>query len=92
AELAAASARGEKTGVLAFDERLPSYRADCSLSLGSETELAAAAHRLYAALRRFDECGVTYILAESCPEEGLGAAVMNRLLKAAGHRVIDAGE
>ncbi|CAM4368269.1 L-threonylcarbamoyladenylate synthase [Paenibacillus macerans] len=92
AELAAASARGEKTGVLAFDERLPSYRADCALSLGSETELAAAAHRLYAALRRFDECGVTYILAESCPEEGLGAAVMNRLLKAAGHRVIDAGE
>ncbi|WP_425464463.1 L-threonylcarbamoyladenylate synthase [Paenibacillus oralis] len=92
AELAAAAARGEKTGVLAFDERLPSYRADFALSLGSETELAAAAHRLYAALRRFDECGVTYILAESCPEDGLGAAVMNRLLKAAGHRVIDAGE
>ncbi|MGG6313418.1 L-threonylcarbamoyladenylate synthase [Paenibacillus macerans] len=90
AELAAAAARGEKTGVLAFDERLPSYRADCALSLGPESELETAAHRLYAALRRFDECGVTYILAESCPEEGLGSAVMNRLLKAAGHRVIDA--
>lgn len=91
AELAAAAARGEKTGVLAFDERLPSYRADCALSLGREAELETAAHRLYAALRRFDECGVTYILAEACPEEGLGSAVMNRLLKAAGHRVIDAG-
>ena len=91
AELAAAAARGEKTGVLAFDERLPSYRADCALSLGRENELETAAHRLYAALRRFDECGVTYILAESCPEEGLGSAVMNRLLKAAGHRVIEAG-
>ncbi|MDU2239966.1 MAG: Sua5 family C-terminal domain-containing protein, partial [Paenibacillus sp.] len=33
----------------------------------------------------------TYILAEACPEEGLGSAVMNRLLKAAGHRVIEAG-
>nr|WP_240908782.1 L-threonylcarbamoyladenylate synthase [Paenibacillus timonensis] len=91
AELAAAAARGEKTGVLAFDERLPSYRADCALSLGREAELETAAHRLYAALRRFDECGVTYILAEACPEEGLGSAVMNRLLKAAGHRVIEAG-
>ncbi|WP_324616511.1 Sua5 family C-terminal domain-containing protein, partial [Paenibacillus bouchesdurhonensis] len=48
-----------------------------------------AAHRLYAALRRFDERGVTYMLAESCPVDGLGAAVMNRLLKAAGHDVID---
>lgn len=91
AELAAAAARGEKTGVLAFDERLPSYRADCALSLGREDELETAAHRLYAALRRFDDCGVTYILAEACPEDGLGSAVMNRLLKAAGHRVIEAG-
>ncbi|MEG6588163.1 Sua5 family C-terminal domain-containing protein, partial [Paenibacillus barengoltzii] len=79
------------TGVLAFDERLPSYRADCALSLGREDELETAAHRLYAALRRFDDCGVTYILAEACPEDGLGSAVMNRLLKAAGHRVIEAG-
>ncbi|MEF2968204.1 L-threonylcarbamoyladenylate synthase [Paenibacillus sp. M1] len=90
AELDAAKARGEVTGVLAFDEHLPFYRADCVLSLGSLTALEAAAHRLYAALRRFDDSGVTYILAESCPQEGLGAAVMNRLLKAAGHTVIRA--
>lgn len=89
AELGAAKARGEKTGVLAFDEHLPLYRADCVQSLGSEAELGTAAHRLYAALRRFDECGVTCILAETCPETGLGAAVMNRLMKAAGHRVIE---
>ncbi|WP_019635557.1 L-threonylcarbamoyladenylate synthase [Paenibacillus fonticola] len=89
AELDAASRRGEVTGVLAFDEHLPHYRADCVLSLGSIAALETAAHRLYGALRRFDERGVTYILAESCPEDGLGAAVMNRLLKAAGHDVID---
>lgn len=88
AELDAAKARGEITGVLAFDEHLPFYRADCVLSLGSLTRLETAAHRLYAALRRFDDSGVTYMLAEACPEDGLGAAVMNRLLKAAGHRMI----
>ncbi|AZK48889.1 L-threonylcarbamoyladenylate synthase [Paenibacillus lentus] len=89
AELEAAARRGEVTGVLAFDEHLPDFRADCVLSLGSVHELETAAHRLYGALRRFDECGVTYMLAEACPEDGLGAAVMNRLLKAAGHDVIE---
>ncbi|MNJ70795.1 Threonylcarbamoyl-AMP synthase [compost metagenome] len=89
AELEAAARRGEVTGVLAFDEHLPHFRADCVLSLGSVHALETAAHRLYAALRRFDERGVTYMLAESCPVDGLGAAVMNRLLKAAGHDVID---
>ncbi|WP_213593551.1 L-threonylcarbamoyladenylate synthase [Paenibacillus woosongensis] len=89
AELEAAARRGEVTGVLAFDEHLPYFRADCVLSLGSIHALETAAHRLYAALRRFDERGVTYMLAEACPEDGLGAAVMNRLLKAAGHDVID---
>ncbi|MGG4554152.1 L-threonylcarbamoyladenylate synthase [Paenibacillus humicus] len=89
AELEAAARRGEVTGVLAFDEHLPYFRADCVLSLGSVHALETAAHRLYAALRRFDERGVTYMLAEACPEDGLGAAVMNRLLKAAGHDVID---
>lgn len=88
AELDAAKARGEITGVLAFDEHLPFYRADCVLSLGSLARLETAAHRLYAALRRFDDSGVTVMLAEACPEDGLGAAVMNRLLKAAGHRII----
>ncbi|GGF95814.1 L-threonylcarbamoyladenylate synthase [Paenibacillus aceti] len=88
AELDAAAQRGETTGVLAFDEHIAAYRADLVLSLGSLAALETAAHRLYAALRRFDDRGVTYIMAESCPEDGLGSAVMNRLLKAAGHQVI----
>lgn len=88
AELDAAAQRGEVTGVLAFDEHIDQYRADLVLSLGSLAALETAAHRLYAALRRFDARGVTYIMAESCSEEGLGSAVMNRLLKAADHQVI----
>lgn len=88
AELDAATARGEVTGVLAFDEHLPYYRADAVISLGSLSSLDAAAHRLYAALRQFDEDGVTFMLAEACPEEGLGSAVMNRLHKAAGNEVV----
>lgn len=88
AELDAAKARGETTGVLSFDEHIDRYRADVAISLGSLAAPEEAAHRLYAGLRQFDEAGATFILAESLPEKGLGAAVMNRLLKAAGHHIL----
>lgn len=86
-----AAERGERTGILAFDEHIGSYRADCTESLGSLSDLGTAAHRLYAALRRMDEEQISFILSEACPEDGLGAAIMNRLRKAAGQTVIHLG-
>ncbi|CAM4474000.1 L-threonylcarbamoyladenylate synthase [Paenibacillus endophyticus] len=83
-----AASSGERTGVLAFEERLQGYKADRVLSLGSEAELETAAHRLYAALRAFDEGSVQRIWSESSSEQGIGAALMNRLAKAAGNRVV----
>ncbi|MDO3412129.1 L-threonylcarbamoyladenylate synthase [Saccharibacillus sp. CPCC 101409] len=87
--LGAAAQRGERTGVLAFDEHLASYAglADVTLSLGSAGDLREAASKLYAALRRFDEEGATFMLAEGCADSGIGSAVMNRLGKAAGGRI-----
>ncbi|MGN7359253.1 L-threonylcarbamoyladenylate synthase [Paenibacillus sp. SAF-054] len=91
ARLREAAGRGERTGVLAFEEHAADYQADCVLSLGSLSDLDTAAHRLYAHLRRMDEENVGFILSEACPEEGLGAAIMNRLRKAAGQSVIRLG-
>ncbi|WP_431086351.1 L-threonylcarbamoyladenylate synthase [Paenibacillus sp. 8b26] len=88
AALAEASARGERTAVLAFDEHAAGYAGERVYTLGKLDALHEAAQRLYGVLRRCDEEGVTYILAEACPPKGLGDAVMNRLLKAAGHRVV----
>ncbi|MDY8022603.1 L-threonylcarbamoyladenylate synthase [Paenibacillus polymyxa] len=88
AALAEASARGERTAVLAFDEHAAGYAGERVYTLGRLDALHEAAQRLYGVLRRCDEDGVTYILAEACPSKGLGDAVMNRLLKAAGHRII----
>ncbi|MGG1641738.1 L-threonylcarbamoyladenylate synthase [Paenibacillus sp. NRS-1782] len=88
AALAEASARGERTAVLAFDEHAAGYAGECVYTLGKLDALHEAAQRLYGVLRRCDEEGVTYILAEACPPKGLGDAVMNRLLKAAGHRIV----
>lgn len=88
AGLARAELQQEKTGVIAFEEQIANYDADVAVSLGPMKHLETAAHRLYDALREMDEQDVTFILAESCPEQGVGAAIMNRLLKAAGHRII----
>ncbi|MNZ50377.1 Threonylcarbamoyl-AMP synthase [compost metagenome] len=83
-----AQRRGEKTGVLAFEESLSLYAADYVCSLGSEQELESAAQRLYASLRAFDAAGTQRIWAEVCVEQGIGTALMNRLMKAAGNRII----
>jgi len=44
---------------------------------------------LYAALRKFDDLGVEIIYAEGIIDTGIGAAVMNRMAKAAGGRVVN---
>lgn len=95
ARLAAAALSGETTGLLLFEEHrslYPAHLAACVRSLGALASPEEGARALYAALRDFDDAGATYILAEACPETGLGAAIMNRLMKAAGGTVIEAGE
>ncbi|REK69495.1 L-threonylcarbamoyladenylate synthase [Paenibacillus paeoniae] len=80
---------GVATGVLSFSERVCRYEADLVLDLGGQSRLEEAAQRLYGALRQFDEAGVSRIWAEACVPEGIGGALMNRLVKAAGGRIID---
>ncbi len=82
-------AAGEKVGIIATDDTLRRYKADVCLSAGNRTEEGTIAHMLYRILREFDDAGVTRIYAESFAGAGLGEAIMNRLLKAAGHQLID---
>lgn len=87
--LGEAKAAGERTGVLTVAEHVALYDADLVVGCGSIDSMAGAARDLYAALRRFDEAGITYILAEGYEStEGIGLAVLNRLNKAAGHRIV----
>lgn len=79
---------GEKVGVLATAEQLGEYRADFVKCLGERKDSGSIARNLYTALREFDEENVTRIYSESFSVEGFGQAIMNRLLKAAGHRVV----
>ena len=51
-------------------------------------EADTVAHNLYGVLREMDDLGVQYIYSESFAQDHLGFAVMNRLDKAAGHRIL----
>lgn len=79
----------KRTGVIASDATIEAYRADVCKNAGSRMDESALAKRLYRILREFDDEGVEVIYSESFAGAGVGQAVMNRLLKAAGHRVTE---
>jgi L-threonylcarbamoyladenylate synthase len=77
-----------KTGILATNQTKPLYDGGCVLSMGDRNDLHGIAQNLYACLRCFDELGVEEIYAEAVPEDGIGRAIMNRMVKAAEGRVM----
>lgn len=87
-----ARAEGKKTGVIAVDETAENYSADLVKCVGSRDDEEAIAHSLYRILREFDDENVEVMYSESFYSDGMGQAIMNRLLKAAGHNIIKAQE
>ena len=73
---------GSYVGRLAF--RDPPPPGGPSEVLSPTGDLAEAATNLFAMLRRLDASGVGRIVAEIVPAEGLGLAINDRLLRAAG--------
>jgi len=88
AEAEAKLAEGYRVAVLASEETKECYRGLTVRSVGDREEEASVAAHLFDTLREFDRMGAEYIFGECFPEEGVGQAVMNRLVKAAGYRVI----
>ena len=79
---------GHKVGVIGTDETLDSYHADILRSIGSRQKPETVAANLYRILREFDDLECDYMYSESFFEQGLGNAIMNRMLKAAGYHLI----
>lgn len=87
-QIARLNEQGKKVGVMATDETVALYK-DCMVtSLGSRRDEAGIASHLYECLRNFDGTQTDYIFAESFSYDNVGQAIMNRLIKAAGHNVI----
>ncbi|WP_096467601.1 L-threonylcarbamoyladenylate synthase [Aneurinibacillus soli] len=84
-----AKQEGRRVGVLTTEESTTAYPgADVVLACGQRADLISVARQLYDVLRRFDQEQVDVIFSETFPYTGVGAAVMNRLVKAAGGKYL----
>lgn len=79
---------GKKVGIIATDETAACYPHGIVMSLGARSNEEEIAMHLFEVLRKFDDTDVDCIYSESFEDAAIGAAIMNRLLKAAGHKVI----
>lgn len=83
-------AGGKKVGIICTDESREFYSGENVLSIGSRKKEETIAANLYGVLRDFDGTDVEVILGETFYGDGLGQAIMNRLIKAAGYKLINA--
>ncbi|HIX59519.1 MAG TPA: threonylcarbamoyl-AMP synthase [Candidatus Blautia gallistercoris] len=79
---------GETVGVICTEESRQAYPEGLVKCIGSRQQEETIAHHLYEVLREFDSSDVSCIYSEAFDTPRMGQAIMNRLLKAAGHKVI----
>lgn len=80
--------KGKQVGIIGTEETVDRYVQGIVKCIGTRQDEATVANHLFAVLREFDGEDVDVIFSESFPEGGIGNAIMNRLLKAAGHHII----
>lgn len=80
--------QNKRVAVIATEETKGLYEADVVLSMGSREDEDAIAKHMYKILRDCDTLEVDVIYSECFQTPRIGQAIMNRLLKAAGHQVV----
>lgn len=81
--------RGPGVAALCFEGEEGRFGVPC-VTYGSEEDAGSQAHRLFDALRELDGIGASAVYARSPRPDGVGLAVYNRLLRAAGFTVVHA--
>ena len=80
--------KGISTGVIGTEETISLYETGIIKCIGSRNDELSISSHLYGILREFDESEAQIIYSESFEDGAMGSAIMNRLLKAAGHKII----
>jgi len=89
--MAAYQMEGKRVGLMMTSEILEDFRGVPVCDLGPATDLAGVAGGIFSCLRQLDARGVGVIITRSFPKEGIGAAIMNRLEKAASLTIDEEG-
>lgn len=80
---------GRAPGILCTEETAKLYPNGIVKKIGTLREELTISRHLYGVLREFDEEKVSSIFSETFETPVLGTAIMNRLMKAAGHQLIE---
>ncbi len=80
---------GKQVGIICTDETRGEYHGDHVKSMGSRKYPKTIAANLFKVLREFDGTDVDIILSEAVDAIEIGQAIMNRLKKAAGYRIVE---
>lgn len=78
----------DKVGIICTEETAQEYPYGIVKTIGTRKEEESIARNLYNVLREFDQSNVEMIFSEAFETPVMGQAIMNRLLKAAGHHKI----
>lgn len=81
-------AQGYRVGIIGTEETVGKYEDGFIKSIGTRADENTIAAHLYSVLRAFDKEEIDYIYSESFIQDGIGSAIMNRLLKAAGYHIV----
>lgn len=81
--------KGERVGILIAEEDIPRFQDTHALiyCVGNAEDLMQVAAHLFAGLRSLEEAQVQVILCRNFGEQGLGLAIRDRLVKAAGGKL-----
>lgn len=80
---------GKKVGIMATAQTHKMYKCGNVMVVGDRKDTLSIARNLFEALREFDRERMDIIYAEAVDEKGLGFAIMNRLVKAAGYKILN---
>ena len=82
------SRKDGKTAVLCYDEEIDDLRLPF-IPLGRAKDYHVQASRLFSALREADDKGFERVFAHCPGTEGVGLAVYNRMIRAAGFKIVE---
>ena len=78
----------KKIACLCPDEYEKDLKIETKIKLGSIDKLETIGENLFKSLRLMDELKIDYIFIPAISYEGLGEAIMNRLIKASNHNIV----
>lgn len=79
----------KKALILATTENLEKYAEFNCLDVGSKNDLLEISHNIFSLLRKIDAYEVDVAIIEGVKPEGIGLAIMNRLIRACEHDYIE---